>query len=87
MRLLCGLVMLATGFSQTAPVSVSFEVRQPSWSTGFHADVAITNQSNAIITGWTVAFDLPVAGFSNGPWKAFSLVQATVGFEATYISR
>lgn len=69
LRLLCGLFMLATGFAQTAPVSVSFEVRQPSWSTGFNADVVITNQSNAIITGWTVAFDLPVAGFSN-TWNA-----------------
>ncbi|MDP4625328.1 MAG: glycoside hydrolase family 9 protein [Akkermansiaceae bacterium] len=55
--------------AQTAPVSIDFNLRTPAWADGFNADVVITNNSDIAITGWTVAFDLPVAGFSNS-WNA-----------------
>ena len=59
----------ALGVAQTAPVSIAFNLRTPTWADGFNADVVITNNSAAILTGWTVAFDLPVSGFSN-MWNA-----------------
>ena len=54
--------------AQTAPVSIGFAVSS-SWSTGFSADVTITNNSAAVISGWSVAFDLPVSGFAK-VWNA-----------------
>lgn len=55
--------------AQTAPVDISFNLRTPTWATGFNADIVITNTGPTAITGWTVAFDLPVSGFSNA-WNA-----------------
>lgn len=55
--------------AQTAPVSISFNLRTPTWADGFNADIVITNNGTTQISGWTVAFDLPVSGFSN-MWNA-----------------
>ncbi len=54
--------------AQTAPVSISFS-RSSSWASGYSADITITNNSTSIISGWSVAFDLPVSGFSK-IWNA-----------------
>jgi len=63
------LLALMPAQAQTAPVSVSFNLRTPTWSTGYNADIVITNNGSTILNGWTVAFDLPVSGFSN-TWNA-----------------
>lgn len=55
--------------AQTAPVSITFTPRLPTWATGFNVDVVITNHGDQAINGWTIAFDLPVSGFSN-IWNA-----------------
>ncbi len=55
--------------AQTPAVAIDFNVRTPTWATGFNADVVITNLGTTDISGWTVAFDLPVASFSN-VWNA-----------------
>lgn len=49
--------------AETAPVTVTFSTSSV-WATGFTGNVTITNQSDATISGWTIAFDLPVPGFS-----------------------
>ncbi|MEY3896716.1 MAG: hypothetical protein RLZZ214_2236, partial [Verrucomicrobiota bacterium] len=56
------------GFAQTAPVSVAFRTSS-TWGTGYSADVVITNNGPTTISGWAVAFDLPVSGFSK-TWNA-----------------
>lgn len=63
---------LLAAAAQTAPVSITFATSS-TWSTGFSADVVITNHSSATISGWTVAFDLPVSGFS----KSWNAIQGT----------
>lgn len=47
----------------TAPVTVEFSVRD-SWSTGYVADVVLTNNGSEDINEWTISFDLPVS-FTN----------------------
>jgi hypothetical protein len=54
--------------SQTAPVSITFSTSS-TWGTGYSADVIIKNHGPMTISGWTVAFDLPVSGFSK-IWNA-----------------
>lgn len=57
------------GALKAAPVGITFNLREPTWATGFNADVVITNNGTTTINGWTVEFDLPVPGFSN-TWNA-----------------
>ncbi len=54
--------------AQTAPVSITFSTSS-TWGTGFSADVVVTNNGPTTLSGWTVAFDLPVSGFSK-IWNA-----------------
>ena len=55
--------------AQTAPVTIDFNLRTPTWDSGFNADIVITNNGSSLINGWTIEFDLPAQGFSN-TWNA-----------------
>ncbi len=67
--LVAALLTPALAWAQTAPVSLDFNLRTPTWEAGFNADVVITNNGPTAISGWTVAFDLPVSGFAK-VWNA-----------------
>ena len=41
-----------------------------SWSTGFTADVAITNTSSTAINGWSLVFTLPSGQTITSGWNA-----------------
>lgn len=62
-------ILSNSSVAKTAPVRIDFNLRIPTWADRFNADVVIANTSAATINGWTVEFDLPVAGFSNS-WNA-----------------
>jgi hypothetical protein len=62
------LLVCGSALAQTAPVSISYSTSS-SWNTGFSGTITITNNSASIISGWSVAFDLPVSGFSK-TWNA-----------------
>ncbi|GIH10248.1 hypothetical protein Rhe02_83150 [Rhizocola hellebori] len=54
-----------------AAVALRAQVVQTStWSTGYGADVVITNVGDAASTGWTVEFDLPVGTSVASHWSA-----------------
>ncbi len=66
--LLLSALLIPAAMGQPVPADVAITVRQPTWADGYTADVLITNTSPSAISGWTLAFDLPVS-FSN-TWNA-----------------
>lgn len=61
-------LLVFPAIAQTAPVSITFSTSS-TWGTGFSADVVVTNNGPTALSGWSVAFDLPVSGFTK-VWNA-----------------
>lgn len=53
-----------------AEPELTAEITIDAWSTGYGAEVVITNHGQVETTGWTVAFDLPAGTTISNHWRA-----------------
>jgi hypothetical protein len=60
---------LTPGVSASGPLTATFALIW-NWGSGYEASYTITNDTPAVVTGWTVAFDLPGGQQMGNYWNA-----------------
>jgi hypothetical protein len=73
---------ITPGVSATGPVTAAFALVW-NWGSGYEASYTITNNTPAVVTGWTVAFDLP-GGQMGNYWNA---LETTSGNHISFTDR
>jgi hypothetical protein len=80
-----GALPAGTAVADPAPLSCRYVVTT-SWSTGFSADLHITNRSDAPVTGWTADWSFTIPTRLITVWSAVMTQPTDITMEARNVS-